>query len=173
MGPIWSHVVKIVAGHSTQLFHSFSVYMKEASPFKDIASVSCLKNALLFLNLSEGQCDKTLLTKDRPPAQIWGGKKHWEKFTCIFIPKIISIWCCAGENKMNYRIDCVEVLSKNIWDSLNVNTGIPLCTKTVFARFWEIVSHISKRWKEADIDTFHGMWIECKCVNRKSMQWQN
>ena len=48
-----------------------------------------------------------------------GKKKHWEKFTCIFIYIFISMWCCAGENKMNYQIDCVEVLSKNTLDSLN------------------------------------------------------
>ena len=166
MGPIWSHVVKIVAGHYTQLFHSFSVYMKEASPFKDIASVSCLKNALLFLNLSEGQCDKTLLTKDRPPAQIWGGKKHWEKFTCIVIFMFISMWCCAGENKINYRIDCVEVLSKNILDSLN-KCRYPYVLKLFSPGFEKLYLTSVKGEKKQTL--IHSM----ECVNLKNMQWQN
>ena len=135
-----------------------------ASPFEEIAPVSCLKNVLPFLKLSEGQCDKTLLTKDRPPAQIWGEKKHWEKFTCIVIFMFVSMWCCVGENKINYEIDCVEV-DKCQYPYVN--------SKSVFARFWEIVSHISNRWKEADNDTFHGMWIDYKRVNLKNMQWQN
>ena len=59
--------------------------MKGASPFEEIAPVSCLKNALPFLKLSEGQCDKTLLTKDRPLAQIWGEEEALRKVTCIFI----------------------------------------------------------------------------------------
>ena len=72
--------------------------MKEASPFKDIASVSCLKNALPFLNLSEGQCDKTLLTKDRPPAQIWGGKETLRKIHMhIYIYVYQHVMLCRRE----------------------------------------------------------------------------
>ena len=79
--------------------------------------------------------------------------------------------CCAGENKINYQIYGVEVLSKNILDSLN-KCQYPYVLK-LFSPGFEKMYPTSVKGKKkyfADIDTFHGMWIYCKFVNLKNIQ---
>ena len=167
MGPIWSHVVKIIAGHSTRLFHSFSVYVKEASPFKEIASVSCLKMLCPSWNSVRVSVTRLCWQKIGRRHRFGGEKKHWEKFTCIFISMFISMWCCAGENKIKkYRIDCVEVLSQNISDSLN-KCQYPYILKLFSPGFEKLYLTSVKGEKKQTL--IHSM----ECVNLKNMQWQN
>ena len=59
-------------GQCAQLFHSFTVYVKGASPFGDLS---------VFNNCMESHCKLQIQTKFRPPfLTLW---KHFEKRTSI------------------------------------------------------------------------------------------